>query len=318
MRTLKLLVAIDGSTHTLAVIRYIAATVDPKRVTLRLLHVMNPAPESVLDEEPDLAEKGSDLQIQDWQRDHRRRMEAFAADAQKIACDAGIAKDAIRIDIKRRERGIARDIFNEAQRGYDAVVLGRRGENPSRALPIGSVANKIAHLLHHFPVWIAAEPAVSPSGVLVALDGSEGARRALDHAAAMIGPQCSTLCLFHAIRGGDLAAGVYEMEDSAGGGRPESLAQERLGRTERSVKVRMDQWVASLAGRIAGSPRMIPRIVTGVPSRAAAILQEAAAGGYGTVVVGRRGVSRTPEFAMGRVCAKILQIAQQTTVWIVN
>jgi nucleotide-binding universal stress UspA family protein len=318
MRTLKLLIAIDGSKHALAVVRYIAAAVDPNRVALRLLHVMNPGPESFLDEELDLAGEDSDLLTQNWQRDHRRRMEAFAAEALKIACDAGIAENAVHVDIRCRERGIARDILNEAQRGYDAVVLGRRGENTSPALPIGSVANKIAHLLHHFPVWIVGEPGFTSSRVLVALDGSQGARRAMDHAAAMIGPQCSTLCLFHAIRGGDLAAGGFEGKGCPGDGRLNSLAQDRLRRAELSMKVRMDRWISSLTGRIAGNPGMLARIVTGAPSRAAAILQEAAAGGYGTVVVGRRGASRAPEFAMGRVCAKILQIAQQATVWIVN
>jgi nucleotide-binding universal stress UspA family protein len=318
MRTQKMLIAIDGSKHALAVVRYIAATVDPKRVALRLLHVMNPWPESLLDEELDLPGEDTDLRIQDWQRDRRRRVEALASEARKIACDAGISEDAIHVDIKRRERGIARDILSEAQRGYDAVALGRRGENPSPALPIGSVANKIAHRLHHFPVWIVGEPDFPSSRVVVALDGSEGARRALDHAAAMVGPQCSTFCLLHAIRGSDLAAGGFEGKGFADAGRLKSPAQERPCKAELSMKVQMDRWLSSLTGGIAGNPGMTSRIVTGVPSRAAAIMQEAAAGGYGTVVVGRRGVSRTPEFAMGRVCAKILQIARQTTVWIVN
>lgn len=318
MRTHPILAAVDGSDSSLAAVRHIAATVNPDRVVLRLLHVMSPRPESFWDEEVDPSSADSDAAAKNWEDDQRRRMEAFVQDARKVACDAGISKDAIRIDVQRREGGVARDMLREAQRGYDAVVLGRRGTNPAAGLPIGSVANKMAHVLHHFPVWIVAESDFPAGRVLVALDASEGARRALDHAAAMIGPQCSSLCLFHAIRGGGPGVGSPGRKDPGGADRFAALATEPLHRAERAMKIRMDGWAEQLAGRIKGSPKVVTRVVTGVPSRAGAVMKEVDSGGYGTVVIGRRGLSGVSEFAMGRVCAKVLQMAQRTAVWIVN
>ncbi|TIH18470.1 universal stress protein [Marinifilum sp. JC120] len=41
-------------------------------------------------------------------------------------------------------------------------------------------------------------------------------------------------------------------------------------------------------------------------------------GGYGTIVIGRRGVSKAEEFLFGSVSTKIVQSAVGCTVWVVN
>jgi nucleotide-binding universal stress UspA family protein len=64
--------------------------------------------------------------------------------------------------------------------------------------------------------------------------------------------------------------------------------------------------------------RLSTRVVTGVGSRAAAILAEAEAGNYDTIVVGRRGVSEVLDFSMGRVTNKLTQITKQNALWIVG
>ena len=60
------------------------------------------------------------------------------------------------------------------------------------------------------------------------------------------------------------------------------------------------------------------KTVTGALSRAGAIVHEAKQGGYGTIVVGRRGLSKVQEFFMGRVCNKVIQLAKEHTVWVVS
>jgi nucleotide-binding universal stress UspA family protein len=52
-------------------------------------------------------------------------------------------------------------------------------------------------------------------------------------------------------------------------------------------------------------------------SRAMDILQEAKEGNYGTIVMGRRGLSKVREFLLGRVTNKVLQRAEKFAVWIV-
>ena len=41
-------------------------------------------------------------------------------------------------------------------------------------------------------------------------------------------------------------------------------------------------------------------------------------GGYGTIVVGRRGLSTVEEFDMGRVSNKLVQAAKDRAVWVVG
>jgi nucleotide-binding universal stress UspA family protein len=46
-------------------------------------------------------------------------------------------------------------------------------------------------------------------------------------------------------------------------------------------------------------------------------LEEARNNGYGTIVMGRRGISGVQEFFMGSVSSKVLQNATGMAVWIV-
>ena len=52
-------------------------------------------------------------------------------------------------------------------------------------------------------------------------------------------------------------------------------------------------------------------------TRAGEILREAKDGDYGTIVMGRRGLSKVHEFLMGRVTNKVLSRAEGFAVWIV-
>ncbi|MEE8620893.1 MAG: universal stress protein [Syntrophobacteria bacterium] len=47
------------------------------------------------------------------------------------------------------------------------------------------------------------------------------------------------------------------------------------------------------------------------------MLTEAQEGEYGTIVMGRRGLSKVREFLMGRVTNKVLHRAEGFAVWIV-
>jgi nucleotide-binding universal stress UspA family protein len=50
---------------------------------------------------------------------------------------------------------------------------------------------------------------------------------------------------------------------------------------------------------------------------ARAILEEARTGGYGSIMIGRRGLSRTERFLFGSVSNKVVQQAQGMAVWVV-
>jgi hypothetical protein len=80
---------------------------------------------------------------------------------------------------------------------------------------------------------------------------------------------------------------------------------------EREIEDVFDQVKKRLKKSGFQSNQIKTKIITGVHSRAGAIVEEARLGNYGTIVVGRRGLSNVQEFSMGRVSNKIIQLAQK-------
>jgi nucleotide-binding universal stress UspA family protein len=60
------------------------------------------------------------------------------------------------------------------------------------------------------------------------------------------------------------------------------------------------------------------KIITGAYSRAREIVNETKQKGYGTIVLGRRGISRPRDFFIGRVTNKVIHMARDRTVWIIR
>jgi nucleotide-binding universal stress UspA family protein len=57
---------------------------------------------------------------------------------------------------------------------------------------------------------------------------------------------------------------------------------------------------------------------TGAPGVAPTILNQARKWGCGSIMIGRRGISRTERFLFGSVSNKIVQQARDTAVWVVS
>ena len=66
------------------------------------------------------------------------------------------------------------------------------------------------------------------------------------------------------------------------------------------------------------SDQISTKVISDAYSRAEAIVQEARAGDYGTIVLGRRGLSKVEEFFMGRVSKKVIQTIRNRAVWVVT
>jgi nucleotide-binding universal stress UspA family protein len=87
---------------------------------------------------------------------------------------------------------------------------------------------------------------------------------------------------------------------------------------EQAVVDLFEQSIARLEKAGLKSDLITMKTVTKMPSRAKAIVEEAKKDGYGTIVLGRRGLSRVEEFFMGRVSNKVMQLAKEMAVWVVN
>jgi len=64
--------------------------------------------------------------------------------------------------------------------------------------------------------------------------------------------------------------------------------------------------------------RISIKVANGTRSPANDIVNEAKAGNYGTIVLGRRGISLFKEFFMGSVTSKVIQQSEGFAVWIIQ
>ncbi|MEJ5366275.1 MAG: universal stress protein [Desulfosoma sp.] len=318
MNKKKILVAVDGSRWAMDAVRYATEVGDPQRAEVVLFHVTMPVPESFYDVEKNPAFRTSRAPARAWEDAWRLMIEDFMERASQVLKRAGFEGAGVQVIIKTRQVGIARDIITEAEKGYDAVVVGRRGMSDMKDLVLGGVSTKLISRLNRVPLWLVGEKKRA-DGFLVALDASEEALKAVTVAAPFLAAKPRQVLLLHVIRGldpqtealarflapedqKDWLKKVWEEMERAAGAMDEVL--------ERAFMILEEH----------GVPRDLvqTRVVTGVSSRAAAIVEEAETRGSATIVMGRRGLSRVEEFFMGRVSNKVIQLAKKHTVWIVQ
>jgi len=60
---------------------------------------------------------------------------------------AGFEDNNITIKAEIKKKGVARDIVKESQSGYSTIVLGRRGQSGIKDFLLGSVSQKVFHLV---------------------------------------------------------------------------------------------------------------------------------------------------------------------------
>ncbi len=215
--------------------------------------------------------------------------------ALQLFLDRNFPEDAVSIKIQERKVGIARDIVNESRHDYDGVVVGRWGKSLLKDYLGGSIANKLLGRLTHVPLCVVGgTPRIGK--ILLAIDGSKGAMRAVDYIGIMADSKNWEVTLFNAVRG---------------------LDGEKLHKAEKSMESVFEEAHRCLEKAGFNRNQITTRLVTGVTSRAIAISMEALNGGHGTIVVGRRGLSNVEEFTIGRVSNKVIQMAREIAVWVV-
>jgi len=304
----KLLILVDGSERAMQTVQYVGQTQPFKAFKLVLFYVFSGVPQCYYDMEKNDINRQAMSQLMGWEAQQKKIIEEFMQKARTSLLRAGFAEDALSIVIHQREAGIARDILKEVEREkYAAVVMRRRGVGALEGLIVGSVAAKLFSQLKSCPIIIAGESPTNQK-LMLAIDGSPSSMKAVDFVAEHVGGRNYSIGLVHVLRGyGGLAPeepdfmmpGEYiELEHNA-------MMHIFSDTRERLVKAGFDD------------EKIEERIVTGAYSRALAIVREAEAGGYGTIVAGRRGLSRVRGFFMGSVSSKIIHIGRKMTVWLV-
>ena len=315
----RILLALDGSEQSLEAVRYVGKMLPvEQKIEFVLFHVFKKIPPSYYDMEkyPGYRQRLTSVHI--WESQQKGEIEKFMEGAKKVLLDLGVSEESVVTTIQERHVGVARDIAFESQRDYDAVVVGSTGVSQLKDIVLGSITNKLIGRLAHVPLWVIGG-APRPGKILIAMDKSEGAMQAVQHVGKMVGDTGSEILLLHVIRGFQIPSATYRNYEASVN---EEGWLEKANKDLEEEKGVMEIIFADAKKHLveAGlSPDKVKgRIISDVDSRAATIVEEARQGGYDTIVVGRRGLSRIEEFFIGRVGHKVLQMSKEQAVWVVS
>jgi nucleotide-binding universal stress UspA family protein len=292
----KLLIAVDGSDNSFDSIKYISEIPSFKNFYITLFNVLSSIPEHFYDFEDWTPLSQRIREIHAWDTMNEGKIKEFMEKAAIYLEKKEFSKDSLTTSIKKRKRGIARDIKDEADKGYSSVIVGRKGIGNIPGTFFGSVASKLIERLSFVPLVVVGKNP-KPGKVIIALDGSSNSMRAIECVGAIIGDSGSEIKLLHVIRSG---------------------YSEYL----KELEIRIESFFNSARNNLikAGinSENITTKIITGAKSRAIAIYNESNQTKFDTIVVGRRGLSKAKSFFMGRVSNKIVQMGKDKVVWVIN
>lgn len=190
-----------------------------------------------------------------------------------------------------KKHGMVTDIMQEAQKGsHHAVILGQRGYSIfEKALHPGLPSEFVKHEIQ-LPIWICRRPRRGLKNVLLCIDGSQASQKITNHVVSIAGREKDHLItLFHVT------------------GERSQDAKEILTESRRRL---LDQGIEK--------ERM--KAVTVVASDVvAAIKQEASAGAYAAVAVGRRDITKESEpdkWFIGSNSLKLIGMLEKSALWV--
>ncbi|WP_187149287.1 universal stress protein [Desulforapulum autotrophicum] len=335
----KLLVLVDGSERSIHTVKYVKDFMPIDDSTqIVLFHVFDSSPEWYQEAYQEVCQEvhkevyqglenrpaGDKMEdaLSRWESVEQKKILTHLKKAKQILVRGGFQEHQVEIKFHHLEKGVAQDIIKEAKDGYTAVILRRRGMGKFKSIILGSVAVKLLQTLTFIPIIIVGQtPAVKK--VLLAVDTSPCSMKAVDLIAQWLGGHGHGAVIFHAV----LGLGAINFE-CPGTDLPVDLPSEsdtsRVAMEANCINsfkskiMGLFQNIRKILERSGFKPENISeKIATGVHSRSQAIIEQAEKSGCGTIVVGRRGLSRVEAFFIGRVGHKVVYGATHYTVWVV-
>jgi len=307
----KILIAVDGSPQSLQAVSYVALNLPPTDFRVNLMHVMPAAPEGL----GDLGKEGFfkrklGAKHGEWERSELRTAQDFLDEARSLLLKANLREDDVSVILQKQQLDIARDIIAESSRGYGAVVVGRRGLSRLGDIFLGSVSYKIVQGIEGVPVWVVGGD-VRSKKMLLAVDGSESSSKAVDYAANLAAANGARVTLFNVVR--EFRLDFLDNSTPRGA----EIEMRIVKELERDVQHMFASYRKQLEWAGVNTSRISVKHTLQSRTRAGDILKEAKEGSYGTIVMGRRGLSKVHEFFLGRVTTKVLHRAADLALWIV-
>lgn len=310
-----ILIAVDASRQSFEAVRYVGRILPVEGVRVTLCHVPNTTSDGFWNNDsiPCLQTRVAGSHASQAQQ--RRWVKEFMEQARDLLIGLGHPEDNLSVLMEEQDLGTNRDITKRAQGAYDALVVGRKGMSDVQELILGNIAKKLLINPSQANVWIiGGQP--DPAKIIIAMDSSEGARRSIEYVGEVFSGTHPDLLLLHVTGGVKLT--LSGQENATQGADWLKQVKKEFKRAEKLMATVFEDAVGSLVQRGADVSRIRTKIVPGVYSCAVAIIGEALEQGSGTIVMGRRGLSRVEDFSMGRVSNKVVQLARDMAVWVVH
>lgn len=306
----KIAIAVDKSLNSAQAVRYAARmAAGISDVHFVLLHIQ-PAISQYLLEEAHLSHKARN-ELESIIRKNREAAVTLLDKYRQQLLQSGMPEERVTTHTRPRHIGVADDLLTLSQaQAYDAILVGRRGVSYLQEWVMGSVTANLIDNSQLLPIWMVdGEP--TSSKILLAVDGSPGALRALDHLAFILtGRQDEAIHMIHVQ---PALQDFCEIEVPVD---PASEAQAILLNDDRRCIDDFHAQACAILKRYGFDPdRMDLQTRPKRSGVARAIMEAAHQGQFGTVVMGRRGSSKSRFF--GSVSRQILHKSADCAVWLV-
>jgi nucleotide-binding universal stress UspA family protein len=155
--TQKILIAIDDSENAQRAAAFVAKRFSKETHVTLLSVVIDTAALCKMDS-PELtplfkAQQASFCVLEDKKR---QLVSTAIQRAKETLQAAGFSPSHIEIKIENKKRGVARDILAESEKGYDLIVMGRRGISGIQEFFMGSTSSKVLHGVKEASVLIVS------------------------------------------------------------------------------------------------------------------------------------------------------------------
>jgi len=309
--TKKIVIPVDGSKNALRSFDYLEKMYGPEHnIDVGLLYIVPSLPPLLGDEKK--IDKDVYASLSSAEQRLLNKANKILNEGKQQLVAKGFDEKRIEMTAEKRRAGIAQNICEWAETArVDALLLTRRGQTDLEMFFLGRVSDRVVGYCKDAPVWIVGGVSESKK-VLLCVDNSENAMRAVDHAGFMLSGTDAPVTLFHTMRHlkryipDDVLEEAPELEE---------LWKQKAGQ---DIAPFMEKARNMLLKAGLAEDQVTSKVVGGSRSPAEDILKEARENGYGTIVLGRRGISGIKEFLFGSVTKKILNQATGLTVWLVQ
>jgi len=140
----KILITLDDSENALRAVAFVAKSFATDN-QITLLNIMLDTATLCKMDSPELiplfkAQQASFCNLEDKKRE---LVKSALKQAKQTLVEVGFPPDNVAIKIQNKKTGVARDILAEAEKGYDLIVIGRRGMSGIKEFFMGGISQKV-------------------------------------------------------------------------------------------------------------------------------------------------------------------------------